>query len=340
MDLYKVLYQLIKENDCVIIPGFGGFIANYFDAKTDLRNQEFYPPSRRIFFNENLKNNDGLLINYIANNYNLSWDSAEKQVSDFVLGIKEKLERKEVVKFYEIGEFSNKSGTLVFTPNDVLNLLEDSFGLTSFNFPMVRSERAKVEIHPKPVLSTTKSAKLNKPKKSRKALWITATSAAVVTGLLFMSVYFGLLDLNVEENINYTNVIPVEVIKLKNPEPELKAGELPFEEGCEKVETIFEEIADVSENINIEVEEKKQKVVNYNESITAHAIAGSFSNYQNAEKLKNDLQALGYFPEILPIKNGMYRVAAKSYSDRKIAVNELETLRSSLNNESLWVLFI
>ena len=51
MNLYNSVYQLLKENDCVIIPDFGGFVANYFEAKVDLPTQEFYPPGKRIACN-------------------------------------------------------------------------------------------------------------------------------------------------------------------------------------------------------------------------------------------------------------------------------------------------
>ena len=139
MNLYNAIYQLVCENDCVIIPGFGGFVTNRFSADVDFSKQEFYPPSRKVAFNENLSLSDGILVNHISQTENVSWAEAEQTVKTFVDELNEKLSDGKTLTFDGLGEFSRRTGTLVFVP-DTNNLLDEAFGLTSFNFPMLPSE--------------------------------------------------------------------------------------------------------------------------------------------------------------------------------------------------------
>ena len=53
--------ELLEEHDCVIVPDFGGFVANYAPANVNSINHRFDPPYRKISFNKLLVHNDGLL---------------------------------------------------------------------------------------------------------------------------------------------------------------------------------------------------------------------------------------------------------------------------------------
>jgi len=58
-DISAYIRELLFRHDCVIIPGFGAFIGNYFPSQVDRNDGLFYPPSRRITFNRHLTGNDG-----------------------------------------------------------------------------------------------------------------------------------------------------------------------------------------------------------------------------------------------------------------------------------------
>ena len=66
MNLSKYIVDLLVKNNCVIVPNFGGFIANYNPAIIDELRHKIYPPSKRILSNPNLLSNDGLLANYVS----------------------------------------------------------------------------------------------------------------------------------------------------------------------------------------------------------------------------------------------------------------------------------
>jgi hypothetical protein len=50
----------------VIVPEFGGFIANYESAWINRQRALIFPPYKQILFNGNLTQNDGLLANELV----------------------------------------------------------------------------------------------------------------------------------------------------------------------------------------------------------------------------------------------------------------------------------
>ena len=76
MDIAAFIRELLFGNDCVIIPGFGGFIGNYSQAHIDNNTGTFYPPVRQISYNRNLSHNDGLLVGMISGSSNISYGDA------------------------------------------------------------------------------------------------------------------------------------------------------------------------------------------------------------------------------------------------------------------------
>ena len=66
MQLSKLVSELLVEHDCVTVPGLGSFLGNFKSAHYDLENEKFYPPSKQISFNSQIKANDGLLDSNIV----------------------------------------------------------------------------------------------------------------------------------------------------------------------------------------------------------------------------------------------------------------------------------
>lgn len=81
---------LLTRHDCVIVPGFGAFIATERDSFIDLERGIIRPRRREISFNSNVVTDDGLLTHSIARREHLSYEEArcrvaamtEKAVSD------------------------------------------------------------------------------------------------------------------------------------------------------------------------------------------------------------------------------------------------------------------
>lgn len=121
--------DLLFLHDCVIIPGFGGIISNQTSSYLDEKSLVFYPPKKELAFNLNLSKNDGLLITYIAEKEDMTYEKAFKCVSYFVEDLKVKLNQGQRVVFENIGVFfCDKRFNVLFDPSDY-NFLADSWGM-------------------------------------------------------------------------------------------------------------------------------------------------------------------------------------------------------------------
>ena len=83
MKIDRHISNLLYDHDCVIVPSFGGFLVSYQPAQLQSIQHTFYPPSKKIAFNVFLKNNDGLLANFIAHKESLTYAEALKGIEHF-----------------------------------------------------------------------------------------------------------------------------------------------------------------------------------------------------------------------------------------------------------------
>ena len=83
IELSQHIEVLLLENDCVIVPGLGGFVAHYTPA-IQVEENMFLPPTRTIGFNPQLKLNDGLLVQSYMAVYDTNFSDASKIVEDEV----------------------------------------------------------------------------------------------------------------------------------------------------------------------------------------------------------------------------------------------------------------
>jgi nucleoid DNA-binding protein len=142
----KHIKNLLFEYDCVVIPEFGGFIANYVGAEIHPITHTFLPPSKNIAFNEMLKLNDGLLTSQIASAENISREEALQVIRDFTNSVKTEIGQKEKCLFEEIGTlYLNHEQKLQFEPDTRINYLSGSFGLPKLEFKPIE----RVSIHSK-----------------------------------------------------------------------------------------------------------------------------------------------------------------------------------------------
>mgnify|MGYP000619190026 CR=1 FL=1 len=144
MTIAKYISDLLYRYDCVIVPNFGGFVTNKIGAKANHNTHNFYPPTKQISFNSHLKQNDGLLVNYIASVENISFENAIEKIEKEVINWQKTLANKTLV-FDTIGSLSyNKDNQLIFEPNTNHNFLKSSFGLHTFHSGAVKRLEQKV----------------------------------------------------------------------------------------------------------------------------------------------------------------------------------------------------
>lgn len=142
--LDSILGTLLLRNNCVVIPAFGGFVANNVSAKVDVKNGLITPPSKALSFNKNLSNNDGLIINHLASEKKISFDDAHGIISREVQQIKSQLNEGKRIHFHNVGFlYTNTAGKIAFEQDRFFNLLLSSYGLGNVQF--ISEEEEEVE---------------------------------------------------------------------------------------------------------------------------------------------------------------------------------------------------
>ena len=138
MTVEKYINELLYRYDCVIVPNFGGFITNKIGAKVNSFTHTFHPPTKQITFNTHLKQNDGLVVSYIAAVENISFEKALAKINASVASWNESLKNGAVV-FENIGALAfNEKKQLIFEPQKEHNFLTNSFGLSTVSSPAIK----------------------------------------------------------------------------------------------------------------------------------------------------------------------------------------------------------
>ena len=133
MKLDQYIAELLEEHDCVIVPEFGGFVANYAPAKINAVNNRFDPPHRNISFNKFLVHNDGLLAAYVARKENEAYEAALHDIRNYSLYLRSELRTQKRVSIEKVGiVFMQADGTFRFEQVKNPDFFREGFGLDSF----------------------------------------------------------------------------------------------------------------------------------------------------------------------------------------------------------------
>ena len=145
ISMIEHIEYLMLNNDCVVVPGFGAFIAQYTSSNNCAQNSTFTSPKRSISFNASINHNDGLLANSIAKKALIPYAEALKQIEKSTTICRQALSDGSEVPFGRLGFFiSNAEGHIEFIPfhHELAN--DDFFGLQSFSFPTLAERNAQV----------------------------------------------------------------------------------------------------------------------------------------------------------------------------------------------------
>lgn len=130
MELIDQVSELLYKHNCVIIPGFGGFVANFKSARFQEDRLLSSPAIKRVAFNQSLVENDGLLIRHLSSIKGISYEEAEKEVAVFVRYLHDRLLAYRNYEFRNIGSlYLNTDDKIVFVPYEGLNFFPKSYGL-------------------------------------------------------------------------------------------------------------------------------------------------------------------------------------------------------------------
>lgn len=153
IQLNRHIEILLLTNDCVIIPGFGGFVTHHVNARYDEEDNMFLPPLRTLGFNPLLQLNDHLLVQSYIEAYDISYPEALQRIEAEVEELKQHLETDGEYELVDIGVLRlNEDGNYEFNPCEAGILTPHLYGLGAFEIkkleeiPVERTiEIAKVE---------------------------------------------------------------------------------------------------------------------------------------------------------------------------------------------------
>jgi len=360
-NISRYIYELLLVHDCVILPDFGGFVANYRSAIINTVQQSFLPPAKEVAFNSGLTRNDGLLASYIAETEGISYTDAMSGMKKYTGEILLALENGRTVIFENIGVFRyNEEDVLQFIPEASINFLLESFGLSSFQFPAIgelKAERAVKDAY-----------------RDNEFIKNALRSAAVKRVLIGMPLIAALalipLSTNMfrSTNINISNTSPVNATQKTieaniNDRSEYSPGDQDMvgqviDRMTDKRNALFyqeavkrsfgtvskQEIMDyIDERLTTDVrgDEPAEKDQAVPEITVADdnffLIAGSFKNKNGADKLCSQLSQKGYPAKVLEEEKGYFRVSAKSFNNRDSAVRDMNRIRSE-GKLAVWLL--
>jgi nucleoid DNA-binding protein len=307
VDVTAFIRELLFGHDCVIVPGFGGFIGNYTPARIDKSTGTFYPPVKQISFNRNLNHNDGLLVGRISSSSQINYGDARNLVEEFVTGLRKKLEKGEKVVFDNIGSFvNNHEGNVQFEPDRNVNYHLDSYGLEPFQCLPLEGYDVRKRIIRHVEKDPVKQASI------RKVLW----RAAVIIPLLSLLVVVPLKTDLFKAKVETSTMNPLVTAEFENNKKAV--DEASFTEPT-KVEEITKPIAD-------EITAPVVVVPVASKLNTYFVITGSFKLKENADSQVNILENEGFLPEIVTTDNGFFRVCAMTCNDVNIAVTKKDSI--------------
>ena len=306
MQLETYISDLLYRYECVTIPEFGAFLTQRVPAIIDETNNIFYPPKKKISFNEQIQKNDGLLAHYIADVEKISFEVATKKIAKRFKTLKAYLAQGETLTFNNIGEMVfNSEGKILFEPSYHLNYLTDSFGLSQFVSPTVIRDVCKESVKPvEKVISMNVSPKKDKSRSYLKYAAVTLI-ALTLGGFIASNFYINQIEMH---------------------------NQIAQEEATQQLETKIQE-ATFSLNplpaITLNVTQQRG---NY------HIVAGAFRVKENSEKKMKQLKSLGYNARTIGAnKYGLHEVVYSSYENGKEALKAIRKIRKTHNKEA-WIL--
>ncbi|CAA0181219.1 HU domain-containing protein [Tenacibaculum maritimum] len=298
MRLDNYINDLLYRYDCVIIPGFGGFVTNKIGAKVNDFTHTFSPPTKQITFNSHLKHNDGLLANYIVKAEEISFEEASLKIAGIVEKWNKELKSKSL-KIGDIGSLSlNEKEQLIFEPNTTANFLTDAFGLATFASSAVKRSEDKGQVK-----SLTSDSELKE--EERKGIPVFIKYAATAAILL---------------TLGYTGWVGVQ-----------NQGEVSEEQ---KLQDKIQSATFVIDNPLPAIDLNLTKVT----IKKFHVVAGAFQLRENAENKVNELKQKGFDSYILGENSwGLTQVVFDSYETKKEARKNLKEIQENFSKDA-WLL--
>lgn len=351
IELDRHIEILLLCNDCVIVPGLGGFMAHHVTARYDEEDNMFFPPLRTLGFNPQLKLNDSLLAQSYIEAYDISYPEAIRRIEEEVNELKQHLYNEGSYELNDIGTLSlNDDGKYVFEPCEAGILTPDLYGLSSFE---IKKEVAPAPVRPgqkqSPMQIQTKASESETEKSDEhdtrpidnndddstikiKIAWIrnAASIAAAIIAFFFITTPISNSTGNhtINNGLQTANVLNIPTEK-SEPAEDSVAAKIKETFIVKKDSSITKE--KLQNATNIDATRKIEQEIGYCIVMASHVTR------QNAEAYVKELHNNGYDKAHVYIHNKIVRVVYGNYTNETDAYSTLKDMRGNKYFEQSWV---
>lgn len=298
------IQYLLYRHDCVIVPGFGGFISQKRAAERTRK--EILPPQRIISFNKKIITNDGLLSHRVATAEKITHEQALVKIQETVKEWNKILDDKKLLHLQGIGHFENSGNNRwVFHPGKGINFFTESFGL-----------------------SPVKALPIMHIKRNHRALRYAAAAVFFLTAIGYGWYYRNYLEPLQRESLDaLSSIVPFSF----REEYKDYSNRNYREEEKRFSGTIIQQQPNIESAKETPVKEKSSIV-----SKNYYVIAGVFASEKRAKKLLGQLKKDHSLAQIFK-ENQRFFVAYGNYSTTEEAQAELNVISIPNPDDQPWI---
>lgn len=340
--LDKHIEILLLDNDCVIVPGFGGFVSHRIDAQWDESDNMFLPPRRTLGFNNQLTLNDSLLVQSYVEAYDMSYPEAQKEIEEEVAGLRHEIDFKGFFDLHGLGTMRrNAEGKYTFSPNECGILTPQLYGLSGVEISPLAKNR---NIGP-----TDKGTSSDSPKAiSIKLNTLRKIAAACILALVFWMLPSPILDkgsATLKGGFNTDMLYKIMPKSMTIGKPDLKAANANSHKQDSKDKTEKTEIVDKTNATKSPAPKENQsaaKRLEGNKNATVQKgqwtiVLACMLPQANAEQYMNTLSQQGIANVYVEISGKNSKVLCGKFNSREEASTALRRLQVNKPGMAGWI---
>ena len=339
MDVERIIGKLLTQHNCVIIPGFGGFVANPKGATIHPGRHTFAPPYKAILFNRSLTANDGLLANALVHQNAISYAEATNSIAQFVRQTNHALQNRNKIVFAELGFLqADVEGNINFTQDHSVNYLYDSFGLDEFQSLPVATKSTTIRQRVQPKANRV----VKHPARSVKRRPVKSIVAALGF-VLIITLASTIVGIGINQANNMASMAGFFAAGSNNPTIKTKAVVAPKKQTTAPVATVNTPISQPAQVAKSQpavqpANAPAKIIVPVIADADIHIIAASFNEADKANKYAATLKQQGFDTFVIDkmADDDTYKVGIASFYSLSSAKQYIGLLRAPLN-EKAWI---
>lgn len=355
MNIEGYIKTFILENKYLILTGIGELRLEYQPAQEDAADYIIQPPSYTIRFYPEVKQDDGALSQFIANQSDISIEDANKEVADYFEEKSSDLYQNQRVTIDDLGDVYLSGEEMQFSPATKEPFFLETFGMEPISYEGITTSQPQATEQTDQNHRKMKQSNANgkSGQQELKKIWLPVilTIIIVLLGVLF---YYQYQVREKEDVILYeqqqekTPQQPDVETKKQKDEEQRQKQDKPKQKSEAYIEKQLKEQAQKERALSMN-DSKTESGQNKSSASTAsnaasnapkkyYLIVGSFSNRENAKSFQNKLADQGYSPKIFKSNEAYYRVYTSAFSSQQKAMDQLLQLRDQEGEDFAWLL--